>query len=212
MQTHRQRLAIVGLVLVLAGGLATAQERQVGVKAGIAVSSLEQPGSEGYDVRTGLAGGAFAVIPIHKRTAIQAEVLLIEKGGTRGLIDPAIIQGDVSEKLQFQYLDLPILLRVTGPGAGNASLHGFVGPTLSVRTSAKYQTALSGTGTFGFEYNIGEEAKRFDVGLSVGAGADIGRRLVIDARYTHGFMDVLDEDNESLRNRGFLVTAGFRIF
>jgi hypothetical protein len=38
-------------------------------------------------------------------------------------------------------------------------------------------------------------------------------RVIVDVRYTHGLSNVIEEANgTALANRGFLVTAGFRIF
>ncbi|HJR60871.1 MAG TPA: porin family protein [Vicinamibacterales bacterium] len=213
---HQYSLVLAGFVLI-AGAVPSGQERQIGLKAGVSVASIAgDAGGDAalpYDVRTGLTGGAFAVFPMRRRVALQVEAILTDKGGALPVNDPSIIQGEISERLRFQYLDLPVLARLTGPRVKSATLYGFAGPTLSVRLSARYQTAMTGAGSYGFEYDIGQDVRRFDVGLTAGAGADIGPRLVIDARYTRGFTDLYDvAAGVPLRNRGFLVTAGFRIF
>jgi hypothetical protein len=215
--TDRRCLLFVGVLVLTGAAVASAQQRQIGLKAGVSLATLEPradavaPGS--YDVRTGLTGGVYAVFPVHRRLALQIEALFTEKGGTQPLDDPRIIQGTVAERLRFQYLDLPVLARLTGPRIGSASLHAFGGPSFGIRTSASYQTAFAGAGDFGIEYDIASEVRRFDMALSAGLGADIGSRLVIDGRYSWGLRDVVDGSVVSrVRNRGFLITTGMRIF
>jgi hypothetical protein len=213
---NRCSLLFAGFSLVAGVAAADPQERQIGLKGGVSVASLAGDaggvGALPYDPRTGLTGGVFAVFPMHKRLALQVEAILTDKGGTLPVNDPGIIQGAANERLRFQYLDFPVLARITGPRVRSAILHGFAGPMLSVRVSARYQTAFMGAGSYGFEYDIGQDVGRFDLGLTAGAGVDIGR-LVMDARYTRGFTDLFDAAGSApVRNRGFLMTAGVRIF
>jgi hypothetical protein len=211
------RLVLAGALVLGGSSLAAAQGRQIGLKAGASVATLHPEASqisgEPLEPRAGLTAGAFAVFPLQSRLAIQLEALFTDKGGTQAVPDPTILRGVLLDRLRFHYLDVPVLLRVSGPQAGSARLHGFIGPTLSVRLGAKYESALSASGSWGTEYDIAQDTRRFDAGLTVGGGAEFGPRLVLDARYTLGLADVLEEQlGTPVTNRGFLVTVGVRIF
>jgi hypothetical protein len=204
-------------LLISFSAAAIAQERELGLKVGASIATLDressQTGDDPYSSRTGLTGGAYALLPLHDRFGVQFEMLSTEKGGSLPLHDPMIVQGSVTTRFKFHYLDLPILARVRGPRIGPTSLHAFAGPTLSMRLSAKQQTVFDFAAPAGFELDLGSEMKRFDLGLTFGGAVQIGRRLSFDARYTQGFNDVLvEEGGSALSNRGLLVTAGVRVF
>jgi hypothetical protein len=59
------------------------------------------------------------------------------------------------------------------------------------------------------------EFSRGDIGLAIGAGVE-GPRWVFDVRYTHGLRNFHDDDPdltaiETIRNRAFTITAGWKI-
>ena len=212
----RRRLALAGLLLLASSQAGTAQEREVGLKVGASVATLDrdetQAGQDPFRRRTGLTAGAFAVVPMTSRLALQLELLFTEKGGSVPLHDPRIIQGSMSMRYKLHYMDLPTLVRIQGPRLRGAATHVFMGPTVSIRLSAKEQTVFELERPAGFERELGNEARRTDVGLTVGGGARFGR-VLLDGRYTWGFADALVEGGgATLSNRGLSITAGFRIF
>jgi hypothetical protein len=139
--------------------------------------------------------------------------MVSNKGGSQRFEDPAVLQGNVAERLRLRYLDVPLLARVAGPRVASASLYGLAGVTLSLRLSAAHQLAVSDLGVFGVETAIDSEARRLDEAITIGAGADIGRRLVVEGRYSHGLAEVFHDDfGLRVKNRGFLLTVGARIF
>lgn len=203
-------LTIVGLV-VCGVSTALAQDRQFGVKAGVnaatLTSSAETQGS--YDgTRVGLTVGAFAVLPLTGPLKVQIEGLFSQKGASLALADE-----NVTATLEFDYLDFPVLARFDGPTAGGARLHFLAGPSVSYRLAAN--SRLSDTGSdfaAGFVDNIEDDVSRFDLGLVVGAGAEVGRRLVVDVRYAWGLNNVFKDDLEGgdVKHRVLSVTAGIR--
>jgi hypothetical protein len=87
------------------------------------------------------------------------------------------------------------------------------GPFLGVRLSAHRQSKVATDFVNqGIVDDIGEFVKRFDFGVVAGAGVDIGRRLVIDGRYSWGLANVNRDaaDPTRIRTRLFSVTGGFR--
>ena len=203
-------LMIGGLLAGTVSG-ALAQERQFGVKAGVNVAALSFSGNpEGSydDKRIGLTAGAFTVLPLAGPLALQLEGLFSQKGASL-----TVEEADVSAALEIDYLDFPVLARFNGPALGTTRLHGLAGPMISYRMGAKSRLSYTG---FDFEEgsldNIEDDVVRFDLGLVVGAGADIGRRLVVDARYAWGLRNAFKDPiaGEDVKHRVLTVMAGVR--
>jgi len=197
---------------MLLGGTSTAlaQDRQFGVKAGVNVAATEFSGDAagGYDERRiGAIGGAFAVFRLQPRLALQVEALYSQKGSK------VTVDEDNAVTLELEYLDLPVLARIDIAAWESNGVHVFAGPSVGYRLSAN--TRLSNTAfdfANGTVVNIEDDIARFDLGLVVGAGADIGRRLVVDARYTWGLNNVNKDssDGVQVKNRVLSVMAGIR--
>lgn len=207
------RVALMGLVLLLSCGIARAhaQKRQFGAKVGPTIATLVDEVSdenEGYDRRVSLGGGGFVVLPLGGRTAVQIEALFTPKGGK--LLQET---DDVTATLILDYIEVPLLVRVTANRSSSVSIHVFGGPSAGVRINAKQQVAYTG-GVIrsGFSDDISSEIARFELGLVAGGGVDVGRYGVIDARYFWGLTDVNRNasDGNRIRNRGLTILAGLR--
>ena len=207
------RTVAFAAVVILAGGASTAlaQERQIGLKAGVNVASVVFDGNEVdtyNERRIGFVAGGFGVWPLSGPTAIQVEALFSQKGAK-----VADDSEDVAATLELDYLDIPVLLRVQGPPLGANLLHFFAGPSVSFRTGARSKLTYEG---FNFDEgsidNIENEIERFDFGIVAGAGMDIGRRIVIDARYSWGLSTINKDPSEGieLKNRVFSIMGGVR--
>ena len=207
---------LAALLMVSPAAVAAAQDREAGFKLGASIATLDrestQAGDDPFGTRTGITAGAYALLPAYQRLGVLFELLFTEKGASLPFHDPALVQGTMSTRFKFHYMDLPVLARVRGPRIRNATIHAFGGPTASVRLSAKRQTVFEFESPSGFERDL-DEMKRFDVGLTFGAVLQLNRRLFFDARYTYGLTSVLDDDSgRSLTNRGLLITAAVRVF
>jgi hypothetical protein len=211
-----QLLACTTVAFHLGAGSLFAQERELGLKLGASVATLDrestQIGDDPFRTRTGMTAGGYAFLPVRQRFGVLFELLFTEKGASLPFHDPALVQGTMSTRFKFQYMDVPVLARVRGPRIKGAMLHAFAGPTMSVRLSGKQQTVLDLASPAGFERDL-DEMDRFDVGLTFGGAVQLNRRVFFDARYTYGLSSVLADDNgTALSNRGLLVTAGVRVF
>lgn len=206
------RFAVIGIVLLLSCGVATAsaQQRQFGVKIGPTIASVDDDAAgeeSAYGRRISLGGGGFVVLPLSGRFAAQIEALFAPKGGKL----PSG-QEEVTVKLLLDYFELPVLLRMTATRSATRSFHVFGGPSLGFRTNAKREVSTSGGGfRTGYADDIGEEVKRLELGLIAGGGVDVARHVVIDARYFWGLTDVnRDSTGGSIRNRALTILAGYR--
>ena len=207
------RSFVCAVMVILAGGAssAVAQERQIGLKAGVNVASLvfDEADSDSYnDRRIGFAAGGFGVWPIGGPMAIQVEALFSQKGANLSEdLD------DFKASLELDYLDIPVLLRFQGPVFGSSRLHFFGGPSVSFRTAARNKaTNTASQYDQGEIQNIEDDIEPFDFGIVAGGGVDIGRYIVIDARYSWGLSTINKDTSEGveIKNRLFSIMGGVR--
>jgi hypothetical protein len=132
---------------------------------------------------------------------LQPEVLYSMKGGKRE-------EFDISSKLLLDYLDVPLLARLSRGARGSRSWYVVGGPSfgylLRARTRADFGNATE-------EIDIIEDVERFEFSVVAGGGLEF-TRVLIDARYTHGLsnIDKLAADGDKMTNRAVSVTAGIK--
>lgn len=207
------RSIVCAVVIILAGSASSAfaQERQIGLKAGLNVASVKFEGdsSEGYDEsRIGFLAGGFMVLPVTGPLALQIEALFSQKGAQL-----SITEDNVEATLELDYLDFPVMLRFQGPASGSTRLHFFGGPSMAFRMGARSKLAYSGSSfTEGSIDNIEDDIEPFDFGIVAGGGVDIGRRIVIDARYSWGLSTINKDTSQGIemKNRVFSILGGVR--
>lgn len=202
---------LLAVICVGPAQVAAAQERQIGVKAGVSVGTLafDQP-QDTYGTRVGAAGGVFGVMPLGPRVALQLEGLLTQRGTTADVL----VEGtEARSRLALDYFEVPVLARIGGPRAGGGALHVFAGPYAAVRLSAKNELSTTdGAFTSGFSDDISDVISFVDYGLIVGVGLDLRKWVVMDARYSWGLANVNDDPNltGTLKNRATTVMVGIR--
>lgn len=208
----RLQAMCLGVMLAGATSPALAQDRQFGVKAGVNVAATtfsgDDPTDEYDERRPGWTAGAFGVLPLTTHVAVQIEALFSQKG-SQVRVDAA----DARATLELDYLDFPVLARVSGPQSGRTRFHAFAGPSVAFRLAARRRLARTGESfSSGFVDNIEREVERFDFGVVAGAGADSGRRLVVDVRYSWGLTNLIDDapSGVAIKNRVLALMAGVR--
>lgn len=205
------RLAVSAVVLafVLLASPAAAQQRQFGFKVGPSFVAVDVDDADvDYKRRVVATFGGFAVIPMSERVAAQVELLWSPKGGKLA----SELEG-VSLKLKLDYAEVPVLARVAVTRSTSGSFFIFGGVAPAFRTSAKIESAVTGGGmTYGDSIDIGVDYERFDVGIVLGAGMDIGQWIVVDGRYTWGLLDVNRNPvvTASIKNRALTFMGGVR--
>ena len=207
----RNLAVTAGLLLVVnvSSPAASAQEREFGAKLGpnFSVLSLESDvEGEDYDRRIAIAVSGFMVLPVARNISVQMEALFNPKGAK--LFDSEI---GATSTLLLDYLEFPVLARISGPRP--RSIHVFAGPYVAIRVGATRQIAVSAPGiTAGERTDMGDEVERFDTGLVAGGGFHIRERIVVEARYSWGFLDVNSDTTGGVhfRHRALTVMAGMR--
>jgi hypothetical protein len=196
-----------GLIMVgafaacLAAGPAWAQGRGAGVKAGVLLSTLTfEDTSLDLKRRAAPVGGAFVVLPLTGRFAIQPEFLYARKGAS-------LEDGARTQDVELDYLEIPVLVRWRLP----AGTYATAGPSIGVRLRAHSRTTFGGETD---EIDLQDEIEPWDLGLSAGIGVTVWGRVSVEARYTHGLRNIDrggGEDGVRVTTRAVALTAGFRL-
>lgn len=187
-----------------AAGPAWGQGLAVGVKGGVNLARTAidvEGGGPSLDPRIGLVAGAFVTLPIASWLELQPEVLYAMKGAK-------VNDTFGASTLQIDYVELPVLARISRPGSGRIGYYAAGGPTFGLRVRARSRTEFEGeTG----DIDVSDQVSRTDVGVALGGGVEIGA-LVIDARYTLGLTDIDKDDSDEVKvsNRVLSLTVGFR--
>lgn len=191
------KLAIILLSVIVAGSAtASAQDSSAfGVKGGVnfTSASTNDPLVD-TSFRPGFLVGAFAWLPANDRVAFQPEFLYSHKRAQFAF------EG-IDATLSADYVEFPVLMDVRlNSSPTRVSLA--VGPALSVRTRARLKSV-------GESVDASQQVDRIDFSLVTGLALTTGH-FVLEGRYIWGLIDVASADDETVKTRGFAISAGWR--
>ena len=183
-----------------------------GVRGGMTLSTLAAPEDEEFNVhyQTGIHLGVTTSL------GGGGPALLLSAGyAQRGATLKADFPGglDSGESLEVSidlaYVDVGAFGRIpigTGP-------YLLAGPTVGFRIACSSTFAAQGTSVTADcgEGMEDDPYRTFDFGVSGGAGMSFdvgGRDVVVEALYGFGILNLIDDDDESVRNRGLTIRAG----
>jgi hypothetical protein len=206
---HGQILRATGFIVVLSSlsSVAAAQTPvsgadsrvTIGLKAGLNYSELKiEDDSLPLKPILDPVGGVYVARNLSPNLGIQVEALLGRKGAQDD-DDPA------EGRYRFTYIDVPLTVSLgSGPGR-RAQFRVFTGPQASF---------LLGADEVNFRLDvsrdISDEVKTVDFGWTVGAGVSM-QRLSLDARYTHGLININTAGGSWVKQRTATVLMGFRL-
>ncbi|MGH1434110.1 MAG: porin family protein [Lewinella sp.] len=205
----------------LAIGMALSLQAQVAVKAGVNFSNMlfEEDDTSIEDLAkngaTKFTAGVAFILPFSDAVALQPELLYTQKGAKSTY---TIAGGEFTNDLTYNYLDIPLLLRISlgdthGEGlgiylnGGGYAGYAFSGKSKSTSPLGDLETDIS--------FDDKDDQRRIDFGVAVGGGLTLGN-LFFDLRYNHGINNILDDDANNnndngfkkLQHRGLALTAG----
>lgn len=217
------------LLITMGFSFSASAQLSLGVRSGVYWANIRQTdlidelAPEFDDIRSfqGAIVGEYAVSDVF---AVQTEVGVTRKGfGYLQGVDVDLFNVPlplgVRAEARFDYLDLPVLAKLK---FGGEQFKGYVlaGPQVGYALDGKLVTRADGL----FDFQISKtdinldavNYERFEVAGTMGAGASFDAgfgTFFVDARYTHGFTQLYDIPlvNETIRNRGFGVSAGFTV-
>ncbi len=197
---------------------------QFGIRAGMNVSNIKEKysywgesESEKTNALVGYHIGFIVDVPLYKNYFyIQPGLYLTQKGGKYK--ENYGSNEKYEEKLNPTYLEIPILFsgRYT---FGIAQLQLNFGPYLACGLFGKdkYEDTYNGKKETDSENFFGGDDgfKRFDVGLSLGAGVLLSRHYYIGFQYEFGLGNMIpgdwsdDDESWKMKNRNFMLTVGY---
>jgi len=182
-------LLIGAFAVLLALPQTSAAGIKFGLKGGANIANVNGNWNDAlgdWKSTVGFCGGIFLELNFGRVLTIQPEVLYTMKGADTG-----------DGKLKFDYLEIPILLKVRIP---TGSIHPFIfaGPAFGFNLKALIE---------GYEISDMPPA---DYSAVLGGGLQLGRSVHIDVRYTMGLqkLDIPDLETIDLKNGVLSATLG----
>ncbi len=173
-----------------------------GIKGGANVANVNGDFADNvsdWKSRVGFCGGIFLELNFGRLLTIQPEVLYTMKGA-----DATLEEGELTGtgKLRFDYLEIPILLKVRIP-TGDVHPFVFAGPAIGFDLKATFEDITGGSSDV-------DTANKVDYSAVFGGGLQLGRSIHIDARYTLGLrkLEVPDLGTIDLKNGVLSATIG----
>jgi len=189
-----KKTVLVFAAVLFMATLVAATTFDFGVKAGGSFFKNDWSDNDGSEkTLTRATIGAFALANITPMIGIQAEINYLTTG---------IWWDDDGLKVTeaYGYLHIPVLLRARLMTEGTVVPVVFAGPAVGILLSAKWD---------------GDDAKTSfkstDFGADLGVGAEIAfgkMKALLDLRYYLGLTNVYKGTGFSMKNRGFMLTAG----
>jgi hypothetical protein len=180
-----------------------------GLKGGVSLSHVNADLFD-TDNRTGFVGGAYAAFELSPNLAFQPELLYVRKGARLFSTDVTvggITFGRVGSTLDVDYVEVPLLLRVSTPSTGPVDLRLLAGPVVALKANEQ----VSFDGLFGVSLPT-DEVKSSDFGLAVGGAVAVrngGMNVVGEGRYTFGLTNISDIPfGGDVKNGAFYATVG----
>jgi hypothetical protein len=174
-----------------------------------ATLAVDDDGGEDDDTerRNGLAGGAYLTFGIAPQLGLRAEVLYAMKGARANGSDDVGDPEEVTVKLD--YVEVPLLLQFQPAVAGGLRPRLYAGPAFAFRARCRFEIE-DGDASVTTDCDALDGArenifKSRDVGGMVGGelafGGATGPGFAVGVRYTHGFTNIGDAGDATIRNR-----------
>lgn len=199
-----RNITIAGLLLFVGSSSAFAQGLTTGVRGGVNLSTTATSGEEGGlrpDWQLRPVVGAFATWRATSWIDLQPEVLYAMKGAKGE-------EFDITSKLLLDYLEIPVLARISRGLSRAGSWYVAGGPAFGYLLRARTRADFGGATE---EIDVSDEVEEFDFGVVVGGGIEF-RRMIVDARYTHGLADIDKDTSDEVKisNRAVSLTVGVK--
>lgn len=219
-----KKIFVVGaaaLILQALGPRSAAAQVTVvpGVKAGLSISTFGEP----WSTLKGPAAGAFLSIDLNKALSVQPEVFWLTQGGAVGggyYYDELGNYVEIEYRWKLSYVHIPVLCKLYPIPKGTFRPVLFAGPALDIlvrAVQAEYFYVYDVQGGEmdvhqGEDVNIRDSFSGTNWDLVAGAGLEImlnKARLVVEARYTLGLMNIYRQSPEApLKTRALVLLAG----
>lgn len=178
-----------------------AQGVRYGAKMGVNISTLDGDAFDDSSSRLGFAAGIFAEIPMGNSFIFQPELLYSGQGikpntgpeGNFGFGPDGLAYRPFDERAELDYIQLPLLVK---KNFGKFNIH--LGPQVGVAVWNSDNNAVY---------------KNFDYSGLAGIGVQILDGVLLEARYSMGFRNVIEDNTMGIegKNQYFAVMAAYRL-
>lgn len=180
--------SIVAVAAILMSGTASAQNVNIGVKAGANFYNVNTEGSDNADTKTGLHAGLLGHIHLAPQLALQPEIYYSSQGSKSNV-------ANINRKLNLDYINVPVLLQYMFDNGFRLQ----AGPQVGFLVNAKSEVN-------GVKTNVKESLKTVDFGVGAGIGyVHPPSGFGVDARYNLGLSNINENSAVKSTNRGFQV-------
>ncbi|MCD8288876.1 MAG: PorT family protein [Prevotella sp.] len=177
-----------------------------GLRAGLNVANMKESWygeSESYGARMGYHVGVILDIPVVSQYFyIQPGLYLTQKGYKDS-------EDGYTDKANPTYVEIPILLsgRYNITNSVQAQLH--LGPYFAVGVFGNFTEEYKDEWSESYGCWDDTDFKRFDCGLSFGAGFLFSKHYYIGFQYDFGLMNLSDYGDGSIKNRNCMISLGY---
>jgi hypothetical protein len=197
------RSIVIRLCVVVVFLVSVSQALDLGIRGGLAFSSLHGDGVADCGWRQGMCVGVSTEYSILGLVAIQPELLYIQKGAKCD-VNP-FTGTDIGETyvVKLDYVELPVLAAMSVPLPSLVKPKVFAGPYIAYNLKAQGSFETGSSTDLDF-------IKAFDYGAVVGVGTDLDflvAKVMLDGRYTFSLASI-HEDGDDVKNRSITVVLG----
>ena len=185
----REMLAII---LISCLSINVIAQSQFGIKGGLNLASVTETE---MGTRTSFVIGGFTQIELAEKINFQPELLFSMQGARE-------TEDGLSLILSMNYVNVPLMFQF-GTGSG---FFFQAGPQVGFLTNANLKMKYDGDSE---SQNVTDDFQRFDAGLNIGFGYYFDSGVIVDARYNHGLVNAIEDNN--LQNRVIQITLGYRL-
>lgn len=217
----------VFLIIFMIVGFCGQLPAEFGFKGGLAIVNTEFITPDFPEINWNsykrLQAGVFFTINLSDFLSFQPEIMYVTKGAgfteTQSIED--LVEASLDVQLKMEYVEVPILLKISFPVGGGVRPGIFGGPYIAYNIKASVLTAVEVVaagvviGNDETEVDL-EDVEHLDYGFVLGGCLEFNMgaaTVVLDARYTKGLRNLLEGigTDETVKNQTvvFMVGLGF---
>ena len=213
MRPFTRSTTVIFLSLCLATPALAKMPGQIGVRAGVNLSAFGGDFGDAVEPDHRVAPNASLVyeLPLSPQLAFHGELGYSGKGGSTENQSTDVFGNPTTIKTEwrFDYIEVPLMLRGRFGSLGKATPFFELGPSLGFALSGKFEDDPDIIG----EIDLKDDMKGLDLGWAAGAGVEFPAgpgRLGVEARFTRGFSDLFDiDDNLGAINQAWTFALSY---
>jgi hypothetical protein len=139
----------------------------------------------------GYYGGVYATIPVSDMISLEPGISYAQKGyeldGSLNIKGLGFLGANAKAKLQTQYIDLPVVLKVN-----TGALYVFAGPQFSYLSKANLNSTAGvlGINLLNNNMDVTNQFNRWDVAITGGLGYTLTKGISLTASYDYGLSKI----------------------